>query len=228
MSIAGAATELLQVVEKGQVDEVATLLGQLGDDVNVADNMGWTPLHEAAASNRDTSVLELLLCRGAHVNQPNQFGETPLHMAAGNESTPLSMCEVLIRHGANPEAMDQARAPRRTSPGTANMLSAGACARQEHQVPLDVAEERGGSRPREHQDALCALLKLSPGAEGRREAKNRRHQRAFVRRMSVFAGAVALLAVCLALLPRVPAPGKVGPEVSGRIQLHVLNVFGFS
>jgi beta-phosphoglucomutase-like phosphatase (HAD superfamily) len=103
-----------------------------------------------------------------------------------------------------------------------------ACARQEHQVPLDVAEERGGSRPREHQEALCALLQLSPRAEGRREAKNRRHQRAFVRRMSVLAGAVALVAVCLALLPRVPAPGKAAPEASGRLQMHVLNVFGFS
>ena len=95
-------------------------------------------------------------------------------------------------------------------------------------MPLDVAEERGGSRPREHQEALCALLQLSPRAEGRREAKNCRHQRAFVRRMSVLAGAVALVAVCLALLPRVPAPGKAAPEASGRLQMHVLNVFGFS
>ena len=70
----GATTELLQVVEKGQVDEVAALLG---DDVNVADNLGWTPLHEAAASNRDTSVCELLLCRGAHVNQPNEVPSHP-------------------------------------------------------------------------------------------------------------------------------------------------------
>jgi hypothetical protein len=44
----------------------------------------------------------------------------------------------------------------------------------------------------------------------------------------VLAGAVALVAVCLALLPRVPAPGKAAPEASGRLQMHVLNVFGFS
>jgi len=97
-------------------------------------------------------------------------------------------------------------------------------------VPLDVAEERGGSRPQEYQDALSALLQLSPRAKERREAKNRRHQRAFVRRMSVFAGVVALVAVCLVLLPRVPAPGKAAPEVSGRMQLHVHvfnNLFGF-
>ena len=75
MSTGGATTELLKVVEKGQVDEVAALLG---DDVNVADNLGWTPLHEAASSNRDTSVCELLLCRGAHVNQPNEVPSHPL------------------------------------------------------------------------------------------------------------------------------------------------------
>ena len=74
MSTGAATTELLQVVEKGQVDEVAALLG---DDVNVADNLGWTPLHEAAASNHDTSVCELLLCRGAHVNQPNEVPSHP-------------------------------------------------------------------------------------------------------------------------------------------------------
>ena len=98
----------------------------------------------------------------------------------------------------------------------------------EEQMPALFRIRHDRTRSQEDDDALFALLQISPRAEGRREAKNRRHQRDFVRRMSVFAGAVALVAVCLALLPRVPAPGNASPEVSGRIvQLHVLNVFGF-
>jgi hypothetical protein len=83
-------------------------------------------------------------------------------MAAGNESTPLSMCELLLRHGADPEAMDQACTPRRTSPGTANMLSAGPAPAG---APGAIGRRGGEGRvaptgaPR---SAVCAAAALAP------------------------------------------------------------------
>lgn len=129
---------LLHAVEESDVGEVEALLEQ-GHAVNVIDDLGWTPLHEAARLESSATCALLLRC-GANVRANNVYGETPLHLAAGNEhASVLELCQLLVDHGASCAAMDE-----------------------EQKTPLDIAQERGGSRPEALQLALEALLQ--PGA----------------------------------------------------------------
>ena len=97
-----------------------------GDDVNAKDNIGKTPLHQAA-SDGDMQIAELLIDNGANVNaKDDQFGGTPLHGAAmeGHRET----AELLIAKGAYVNAkskvgvtpLDLAEAHNHTE--TANLL----------------------------------------------------------------------------------------------------------
>jgi ankyrin repeat protein len=70
------------------------LLLDHGALVNVQDNAGNTPLHEAAG----LEVLELLVGRGAQVNVQNKWGATPLHGAM--ELGHLDRAKLLLDHGA--------------------------------------------------------------------------------------------------------------------------------
>ncbi len=55
-----------------------------GADVRVAQEGGWTPLHQAAA-HCPIQMIELLLSHGAEVNAVSEDGRTPLRMAAENK-----------------------------------------------------------------------------------------------------------------------------------------------
>ena len=131
-----AQPALLHAAEQGDVMAVETLLLD-GHEVNDGDQLGWTALHEAALNNSNTDVCQILLQHGANVAAPNSYGETPLHLAAANETAAaVDMCRLLLAHGASVDTADG-----------------------QSKVPLDIAEERGGQRPREQQDALCILLR---------------------------------------------------------------------
>ncbi|KAK7498759.1 hypothetical protein BaRGS_00009851, partial [Batillaria attramentaria] len=90
---------------KGNLKKVRSLLSE-GHPVNVRDNCGWTPLHEAA--NHDHKALvELLLDAGADINDRGGElcnGITPLIDAAscGN----MDVVQLLIKRGANTLAKD--------------------------------------------------------------------------------------------------------------------------
>jgi ankyrin repeat protein len=75
--------------------ELTRLLLEHGADVDVAQQGGWTPLHQAAAHGR-IEVLELLLARQAPLSALSADGRTPLDMARA------------AGHGAVVERLEQA------------------------------------------------------------------------------------------------------------------------
>lgn len=84
----------------GNLAQVRRFIDQ-GHPVNVRDNAGWTPLHEAANQGHK-EIVELLLDNGAWINDKegtNIDGFTPLHDACGNGL--LEIVEVLLDRGAN-------------------------------------------------------------------------------------------------------------------------------
>ncbi|XP_069810882.1 ankyrin repeat and SOCS box protein 3 isoform X3 [Dendropsophus ebraccatus] len=73
-----------------------------GSSVDVADNRGWMPLHEAAFSDA-ARCLQLLIHSApsrTYVKSKTFEGETALHLAAKRGS--VGCCEILLRAGADP------------------------------------------------------------------------------------------------------------------------------
>ena len=74
-----------ELLKTATVDEVIGCL-QAGVDPNAHNKRGNTPLHEAAAWNKDPSVITALLHAGADLNGRNKIGSTPSTSSCGVES----------------------------------------------------------------------------------------------------------------------------------------------
>ncbi|NEJ83642.1 hypothetical protein GR268_45115 [Rhizobium leguminosarum] len=57
-------------------------------NINVQDDSGKTPLHEAISQD-DIKILEVLLAQGAAIDIPDNNGNTHLHIAAKNKGAEL-------------------------------------------------------------------------------------------------------------------------------------------
>lgn len=93
-------TQLHRACIAGNLPLVRRLIDQ-GHPVNIRDNAGWMPLHEAA-NHGFTEVVEVLLDNGATINDKGGTscdGVTPLHDACGNGA--LEVVELLLNKGAN-------------------------------------------------------------------------------------------------------------------------------
>eukprot|EP00803_Ostreobium_quekettii_P011139 evm.model.scf_71.2 EVM.evm.TU.scf_71.2 scf_71:37996-40342(+) len=80
---------------------VAEALIEARATVDLTDDIGDTPLHDAAIVNA-TRVAMLLIEAGADVNAVDDLGETPLHHAA--EWGSLEVAQQLVENGANVKA----------------------------------------------------------------------------------------------------------------------------
>ena len=68
-------------------------------DVNVRDNAGYTPLHEACVKGQ-LHIARVLLAHGADVNAFALDGTRPLHDAVENDAG--EMARLLLSAGADP------------------------------------------------------------------------------------------------------------------------------
>jgi ankyrin repeat protein len=71
--------QLSAAIASETIEEVRSLL-EKGADANGVDDLGWTPLMNAAEAE-NIEILKLLLEHGADINKKNEAGETPLHIA---------------------------------------------------------------------------------------------------------------------------------------------------
>jgi ankyrin repeat protein len=84
-------------------DDVSNLNELLarGESPDVADHLGFTPLH-LAAEHWSILAAEALLGAGASVDPENTFGNTPLFVAVFNSKGRGELIELLRSHGADP------------------------------------------------------------------------------------------------------------------------------
>ncbi len=82
---------------------------QRGDDVNAADETGWTALMIAAVTGQPQSI-SVLLGAGARIDQRDNHGDTALIGAAAVRFGDLHMAaetvKILLARGASPDAVD--------------------------------------------------------------------------------------------------------------------------
>jgi uncharacterized protein len=92
-------TPLMYVSLMGDLNRTKALVAR-GATIN---QLGWTPLHYAAAKGQ-VPVIEFLLGQGALPNAPAPNGESPIMMAAGAGA--IDAVQVLLKAGADPTAID--------------------------------------------------------------------------------------------------------------------------
>ena len=105
-SVGGGGTPL-HLATKARARDVVQLLLVRGADPNMADGIGWTPLHYAAIYSQD--ALRLLLDKGADPNKENENGMTPLHLAAEEWEHIYGgkdVVQLLLEGGADPNKRD--------------------------------------------------------------------------------------------------------------------------
>ncbi|XP_049625071.1 SMC5-SMC6 complex localization factor protein 1 [Suncus etruscus] len=90
-------TALHRACINNQVEKLILLLSLPGIDINVKDNAGWTPLHEACNYGNTVCVQEILQ-RCPEVNLLTEVdGVTPLHDALSNGHVEIG--KLLLQHG---------------------------------------------------------------------------------------------------------------------------------
>ena len=90
-------TSLEDIVYKGDFEAFKALF-EAGEDINIQNKYGWTPLHIAIRRNHKNMV-EYLLDKGADIDRVDGVGWTPLMEAIMDNMTEL--CALLVARGAD-------------------------------------------------------------------------------------------------------------------------------
>jgi ankyrin repeat protein len=97
-------TPLLIAALHDGASEIVRLMIEKGADVKARDESGLSVL-EAAAFSNDAETARLLLAKGADPNAKDATGLTPLLAAAWNGDRNTEIVRLLLRHGANVNAV---------------------------------------------------------------------------------------------------------------------------
>lgn len=96
----GLGETVLHKAARLQYHDVVVYCAESPDfDINVRDNAGYTPLHEAC-NRGHLDIAQVLCAHGAHVNAPGYKGMRPLHEAVENGHGELA--RLLLAYGADP------------------------------------------------------------------------------------------------------------------------------
>lgn len=99
----GPSKNLIEAVERRNIDEVKKFLADNSTDVNQKDDRGMTALHHAVEQRNQSIVEELLSHSGEgkklDINAMNNYNRTALFDAFMYSNH--AMIELLIKHGAN-------------------------------------------------------------------------------------------------------------------------------
>ena len=97
----------LHIAASGEKDclELCEILLKHDAKTDAADVNESQPLHLACKQHHAETV-KLLLSYGADTNAVNKCGQTPLHTAASRQSDCPELCEILLKHDAEIDAVD--------------------------------------------------------------------------------------------------------------------------
>ena len=94
--------EISQKGESSDEDtETVKILVPLIDNPNAPDEVGWTPIHEAAWKG-SSEIVKILAPLADNPNAPNNYGDTPIHATAQNGHTEI--VKILAPLTDNPNA----------------------------------------------------------------------------------------------------------------------------
>ncbi|MCA1960174.1 MAG: ankyrin repeat domain-containing protein [Desulfomonile sp.] len=91
---------LIAAVRAGDLNNVQRLIRESAD-INVADELGWTPLMHTASKN-NLKAAQLLISAGADVNTQDRLGWSALMIAAANGHA--EVVDMLLKQGADKNA----------------------------------------------------------------------------------------------------------------------------
>ena len=86
--------------------DLCKLLVQHGTKIDAVDEDGNQPLH-LACRQCYTETVQFMVSNGADTNAVNKHGLTPLHTAAGRKKDCPDLCQILLKHDAKVDEMDE-------------------------------------------------------------------------------------------------------------------------
>ncbi|MGZ6250811.1 MAG: ankyrin repeat domain-containing protein [Candidatus Chromulinivorax sp.] len=110
------------ILTQNSIENKKNLLQQAldeGQDINVRNSTGVTPLNLAIMYNQDPEIIKFLLQQKANVNIPDDFNVSPLHNAV--KKSPVSVIDMLLQAGADVHLKNE----------------------PDNQTPFDLAEQSG-------------------------------------------------------------------------------------